>query len=249
MESLITPSGAPSSRRDFFKRASLSAGVLASAAALQACDSEDNGTGDGVVLNFSNDFGVLNYAYALEQLEAAFYARVISDTAFTTTFSATAGAGGTPSEQQTFRDIAVHENIHAAFLKSALGTNAIGNLTPDFSAVNFASKASVLGTALTFEDLGVAAYNGAGKYLTDPGLLTIAGKIVSVEARHASAIRDMILNNARSGATIGESGASGIPEVVGANGLDRAFEPAAVLAAADPFIMEMISVTGIPMAT
>jgi hypothetical protein len=29
----------------------------------------------------------------------------------------------------------------------------------------------------------VAAYNGAGEYLTDPALLTIAGKIVSVEAR------------------------------------------------------------------
>ena len=27
---------------------------------------------DSVMLNFVNDFGVLNYAYALEQLEAAF---------------------------------------------------------------------------------------------------------------------------------------------------------------------------------
>ena len=36
----------------------------------------------------------------------------------------------------------------------------------DFTSINFADRASVLGAAKTFEDLGVSAYNGAGKLLT-----------------------------------------------------------------------------------
>ncbi|HEX8299905.1 MAG TPA: ferritin-like domain-containing protein [Rubricoccaceae bacterium] len=239
MESLLTPSGAPSSRRDFFKRASLGAGVLASASALQACDSDepDPDGGAAVVLDFSTDNGVLNYAYALEQLEYAFYVKVLQ-TPFT---------GMTAAETALFTDLRAHEGIHQDFLKAALGTNAIGLLTADFSSINFTQRASVLAAAVTFEDLGVAAYNGAGKYLRDGGLLTIAGKIVSVEARHASAIRDLILNGTRSGATIGEAGAS-VPEVVGANALDRALEPSVVLneqTGAGAFVTNTITLRGI----
>jgi hypothetical protein len=36
------------------------------------------------------------------------------------------------------------------------------------------------------ENLGVSAYDGAGQFIADPGLLTAAGSIVAVEARHAS---------------------------------------------------------------
>ncbi len=53
--------------------------------------------------------------------------------------------------------------------------NAIKALTPNFSAVNMGDRASVLGTAKAFEDLGVSAYNGAGQFLTSAPLLTIAG--------------------------------------------------------------------------
>jgi hypothetical protein len=48
-----------------------------------------------------------------------------------------------------------------------------------------------MAAAQTFEDTGVAAYNGAGRYLTNNAFLALAGKIVSVEARHAALIRDM----------------------------------------------------------
>ena len=236
MEPLIQQPGSVSSRRDFFKRAGLGAGVLASATALQACDSDDNDTDmvAGVTLDFSNDAGVLNYAYALEQLEYAFYIQVLQ-TEFT---------GMTAAERQVFTDLRAHEGIHAAFLERALGTNAIGALTPDFSAVNFSDRNSVLTTAITFEDLGVAAYNGAGRLLRSPENLTLAGKIVSVEARHASAIRDLILGLDRNGATIGEAQGA-LPEVVGANALDRAFTPNQVLAAADPFITNVITPRGL----
>ncbi len=237
MESLITHPGAPSSRRDFFKRAGAGVGAFAAVATLQACDSDDNGTDGDVVLDFSTDNGVLNYAYALEQLEYAFYVKVLQ----------TPYTGITPAETAVLTDLRAHEGIHRDFLKTALGANAIGDLTVDFSSINFTQRASVLGAAITFEDLGVAAYNGAGKYLRDAGLLTIAGKIVSVEARHASAIRDLILNNVRGAATIGESG-TGLTEVVGANALDRALEPSVVLnetTGAGAFVTNTITVRGL----
>jgi hypothetical protein len=163
------------------------------------------------------DIGVLNYAYALEQLEAAFYTMVI-DSPY---------AEITADETAWLTDIRDHEVEHREFLKKALGDKAIPDLEVDFSAVDFTKRDSVLGTAKVFEDLGVAAYNGAGKLIENPDYLLAAGKIVSVEARHAAAIRDLLQPN--SVAFAGD-------DVVDKNGLDGAMEPAAVLAAADPFI-------------
>lgn len=222
---LISP---PTDRRGFLKRTGLGLGAVAAAATLQACDSNDPDPPAGAVtLDFSSDVGVLNYAYALEQLEAAFYAAVVGHSAFNTTFNA--------DERAILRDLAAHEAVHRDFFRTAItaaaGASAlIPNLTPNFAAVNFASKASVLGTALVFEDLGVSAYNGAGRYISNDAYLTIAGKIVSVEARHASVIAGLITANSIAGA--GQ---------VDANGLDKATAPNAVLAAADPFIVETIT--------
>ncbi len=137
---------------------------------------------DGTVDLGSGDTGILNYAYALEQLEAAYYTQVMS----------APYAGMTAEERQILTDLRDHEIVHREFFKVALGANAIPALVPDFGKVNFNSRASVLKTAQIFEDLGVSAYNGAGQLLTDPQNLLLAGKIVSVEARHAAAIRDLL---------------------------------------------------------
>ena len=50
----------------------------------------------------------------------------------------------------------------------------------------------MLAAARSFEDLGVSSYNGAGFLLDSADFLTVAGKIVSVEARHAAVLRDLI---------------------------------------------------------
>ena len=116
-----------------------------------------------------------------------------------------------PTRPSWLTDIRDHEVEHRDFLKKALGDKAIPDLEVDFSAVDFTSRDSVLGTAKMFEDLGVAAYNGAGKLIENADYLLAAGTIVSVEARHAAAIRDLL--NLNSVAFAGD-------DVVDKNGLD-----------------------------
>ena len=168
------------------------------------------------------DIGVLNYAYALEQLEAAFYSQVLK----------TPYRNMSDKENDILSDIRDHEVEHRNFLREALGNNAIGNLKVNFAAVNFQDRSSVLTTARTFEDLGVSAYNGAGKLLKKADYLLAAGKIVSVEARHAATIRDLIkpLSSSFAGS-----------DVINNQGLDKARTPAAVLQAAKPFIKTPIT--------
>lgn len=216
---------ANSNRRTFLRWSGMTAAVIG----LAACDDGDNPVipepepepepeqPAAVTLDFSSDVGVLNYAYALEQLEAAFYTMVVANFF----------QGATEDERIVLTDLRDHEVAHREFLAAALGTGAIGALTPNFDAVDFSSRASVLGTAQTFEDLGVSAYNGAGIYLSSPDLLTVAGKIVSVEARHASVIRNL---NASPFAP---------------DEFDPAAAPGEVLAAAAPFIENSISTTGL----
>jgi hypothetical protein len=163
------------------------------------------------------DIGVLNYAYALEQLEAAFYTQVI-DTPY---------EGATEVELSNLRKIRDHEVAHVAFLKKALGKAGLGGLEVDFSAVDFSSRKSVLGTADVFENLGVGAYNGAGKLIQNVDYLAAAGSIVSVEARHATTIALLTRG-------FGKDAAGG--KNVDRKGLDKALEPAVVLKAAGPFI-------------
>jgi hypothetical protein len=186
-----------------------------------------------VTLDLSTDIGIFNYAYALEQLEAAFYTQVNFTPGFASTFSA--------DEREVLRELWKDEVAHREFFRAALGAAAIPALTPNFSAVNFSNRLSVLQTALqtarTFEDLGVAAYNGAGRYIRNANNLLVAGKIVSVEARHASAIRDLLDTTGTAFADLSSLTALG-PE----SARDGALAPAAVLAAAQPFVADPITI-------
>jgi rubrerythrin len=193
--SLDRPLLTPIKRRSFFMYAGATAG--ATALVLAGCKDDNNGDPSAIDVG-SGDGGILNYAYALEQLEAAFYAEVRKSAYYTAT--------GTPAAvKQVFDDLALHEAIHRDFLKAALTANSITplqDLKPDFSSIDFASLNGILTAARTFEDTGVAAYNGAGRYLTNNTFLGLAGKIVSVEARHAALIRDMITYNSFVGSDV-----------------------------------------------
>lgn len=168
----------------------------------------------------AGDVGVLNYAYALEQLEAAFYTQVL----------ASPYGGMTRGERSLLADIKAHEIAHRSFFANSLGGSRIPNLTPNFSAVDFSSKDAVLKTAATFEDLGVAAYNGGGAAIQNPQYLAAAGSIVSVEARHAATIH----------AIIGDFGP------VDQSGLDQALLPSQVLPQAAPFIATPVTASQLP---
>ena len=216
------------SRRRFLGFAGLLAG--AGFISLQACNKDDDtpgATDDGVNLG-SGDTGILNYAYALEQLEAAFYTQVLS----------TPYAGLIPgsTEEELLRDIREHEIAHREFFKAVLAGNAIPDLEVDFSSIDFNSRDSVLQTARAFEDLGVQAYNGAGKLLTSGDNLTIAGKIVSVEARHAAYIRDLIQPGSFADTSI----------IDPTNRTDMSKTPTQVLATADTYIVTKINATALP---
>ena len=209
----------PETRRGFLRMLGLGGTIVLLPSVFAACDDDDEITGpngDGVVLDLSDDTGILNYAYALEQLEAAFYTAVVGSAAF---------GGLSANEKEVLTDLRNHEVIHREFLAQVLGDAALPDLELDQATVDaaIASRDSILLTAETFEDLGVAAYNGAGKYLTDATNLLVAGKIVSVEARHAAAIRDV--RDGDGGTRFADD------DVVNASGLDVKLEPSAVLAA------------------
>lgn len=212
---LDRPLYTPIKRRSFFMYAGATAG--ATALVLAGCSKESNDP--GMVSVGSGDAGVLNYAYALEQLEAAFYTAVRQGTYY---------SGASAAEKSIFDDLYYHEVIHRDFFNTAI-TNAkatpIKALTPDFSSISFNDKAQVLAAAKTFEDLGVAAYNGAGRYITTPAYLYIAGKIVSVEARHAALIRDLI----QEGSFVGT-------DIVDAQGREMSKSPSTVAAAANNYL-------------
>ncbi|WP_375415851.1 ferritin-like domain-containing protein [uncultured Hymenobacter sp.] len=231
-ENLARPLYTPIKRRSFFMYAGATAG--ATALLLSGCDDDDeNNTDDDPATSITDvgsaDVGVLNYAYALEQLEAAFYAQVVAGSYY---------AGASAAEKQILGDIAIHERIHVDFFRTAITAATTANptlmlkpLNPEFGAIDFTSKTSVLGAARTFEDLGVAAYNGAGQFITNPDYLVLAGKIVSVEARHAGLIRDLITTNTFVGEDVVNF------NLTGANARqEKSKLPAEVLASANTFL-------------
>lgn len=216
----------PISRNMFLKYTGASA--VAAGLIVTGCNDDDS-VGSGKKINLgSGDTGILNYAYLLEQLEAAFYVKVMMSPY----------SGITTEETTILSEIRDHELAHRDFFKAALAGDAIDEVTFDFSSINFGNRASVLGAARTFEDLGVSAYNGAGKLIENVDYLLLAGKIVSVEARHASAIRDLL--NPFTAAFAGND------VVTTDTGLDLANSPDVVLDAASAYVNANINFSGLP---
>lgn len=225
-----TPPVMSSPRRTFLRTvgaAAVTGGILSacSTADVQVSPSGARAAGDVITLP-GGDVGILNYAFVLEQLEARFYELVLANPF----------QGITAMEIQLFQDLRNHEVTHRAFYRAALGGAGIPDLTFDFSSINFRQRTDVLEASGMFAEVGTAAYNGGGKYLTDPRNLAIAGKIVSVEARHVAIIREMQYAN--------QTAFSG--DKIVKDGLFLKYEPSEVLPKAQKYILETIDARNLP---
>ena len=173
------------SRRSLIKWGIYGLGALTIAVMPRAINAQTNSRGKTLTFN-ANDNGILNFALLLEELEAAFYAAVVSSGKITNS-----------KEMEYMRYLGGQEAAHVTFLRSVLADQvlfATQDLSFNQSTLNnvLSSRDSILNTAVTLEDVGVHAYNGAGPSLTNPTFILAAGSIVSVEARHAAGVRALL---------------------------------------------------------
>lgn len=130
-----------------------------------------------LAMSKGGDVGILNFALTLEYLESTFYKEA----------KRRAGASG---ELKSLIDlIGRDEDEHVGALTETikkLGGKPVAEPKFDFPYKN---TSEFLQLAQTFEDTGVSAYNGAAPQIKSKEVLSAAGSIVQVEARHAAAIR------------------------------------------------------------
>lgn len=137
---------------------------------------------------------VLNFALTLEYLEGEFYVRGLAASDLIIS-----------ADRPAFQTISNHETAHILFLQqtiTALGGTPVAKPTFDFTAGNgsmagpftgvFENYDLFLAVSQTFEDTGVRAYKGqAANLMSINEVLRAALQIHSVEARHASHVREI----------------------------------------------------------
>jgi rubrerythrin len=156
----------------------------------------------------TNDLKILQFALSLEQLESAFYK------------AALANAGLSGPVQKLATEFGAHEDEHVKTLGeliTQLGDKPVPAYKTKFGLTD---QASFLKLAVSLEDTGVGAYNGAAPLLQTPDLIAALGGIVQVEARHSGALRML-------------AGQDPAPDA-----FDRPVPPAEVSARVQPFIQQ-----------
>ncbi|TYZ09607.1 ferritin-like domain-containing protein [Hymenobacter lutimineralis] len=220
-------------RRSFFRIG----GAVAAATTLTLAGCGDDPvapTGSSVLSLGQADAGLLNYIYVLEQLEAAFYQQVL----------AAAPADMSTEDKDLLTQIYQHEVVHRELLLQALsvtGAGALSNLEFTFASLSLSSRSGVLTAARMFEDLIVAAYNGAAPLFADGTYLLLLGKIVSVEARHAALVHDLL-----------QAGSFADNSVVEASGtfagLERTLTVTEVITELNKYLVIKVSADNLPTA-
>ncbi|WP_247729273.1 ferritin-like domain-containing protein [Halovivax limisalsi] len=173
---------------------------VSAAAAHEEDDEHENGGDENpqppeaVPNEFESDVDILNFARTLEFLEATFYQRGIEnigDDGLTQHFE-----GWGPIQDRVADRIRVvrnHEVTHAEVLGStveALGGEPVPSPEFDFGTA-VEDPAEFIATGALLEDVGVSAYAGAAPSIENPDIVPPALSIHSVEARHASFLREL----------------------------------------------------------
>ena len=123
-----------------------------------------------------HDTAILNFALALEYLQAAFY----------TEAERIGALHGALAHQAHV--VGMHERDHVRAFRALLGTAAIKEPSFNFRGVT-GNPSAFRSTAVAFEDLAVAAYKEQAPIIQSRSILAGAIAIHSVEARHAAWIR------------------------------------------------------------
>lgn len=164
----------PIDRGSFLLKGALATGALYGAGAVSPMLTKVFAQGGG---GDQGDIDILNFALTLEYLEADFYDQAVKNVDLDSELKSLAEEIGS-NEQD-------HVDALAGTIKDLGGKPA---KEPKFS-FDLSNKKSFLDLAVTFEDTGVSAYNGAGPAIKSKELLEVAGTIVQVEGRHAAAVR------------------------------------------------------------
>jgi len=162
------------SRANFLRKAAIGGGALLGGSALAGVLPAIAGAATP-----KSDVAILNFALTLEELEAAFYTEATRKNRFQ----------GKP--RQFAQVVGAHERAHVAFLRKALGGAAVKKPRFDFKGTT-ENSSKFLATAKVLEETGVSAYLGQTPLIKSKGVLAAAGSILTVEARHAAWVRDIL---------------------------------------------------------
>ncbi|MEA2443790.1 MAG: hypothetical protein QOJ12_1082 [Thermoleophilales bacterium] len=190
----------PASRKRFLKMAG-AGGAGALALLVAACGGSNNSGGSNTGVNANQgsgagsagggadpgiaqfgkgDVGIAKYALTLEYLEADFYSQ--------------AAASGMLKGQalELGKKFGDQEQQHVDALEAML--KKLGQSLPAKPKGKFPldSQQSILELAATVENLGASAYLGQADKIKDPEVLAAALSIHTVEARHASALNQVL---------------------------------------------------------
>jgi rubrerythrin len=159
-------------RSSFIVRGALAAGAVYGAGAVGPFVRQALAQSGG------GDVEILNFALTLEYLEAAFYKEAAKIDGLSEDAAKAVETFG--NEEQQHVD---------ALTKTIMDLGGKPVKAPSVDFGDLSTEKAFLKLAVTFEDTGVSAYNGAAPSIKSKEVLAAAGSIVQIEARHAAAVR------------------------------------------------------------
>ena len=159
-------------RGDFLLKGALAAGAIFGLGAISPFVRGASARAGGT----KGDIEILNYALTLEYLESAFYKEGLKR------------AGATGALKELLTTISTDEDAHVAALTGTIKKLGGKPVKAPKVAFDYSDTKGFTTLAEAIENVGVSAYNGAAPMISSKEVLTAAGSIVQVEARHAAAI-------------------------------------------------------------